>query len=92
MFTLSDQLFKNTDGLDLTFCWLQRMYKAHVQVVESVRTRGEKRTYKAHEQDIRTIRMYKVCTAKNAADLLQVVNFTGLLQLVNKLQQTCQFH
>ena len=31
-------------------------------------------------------------TAKNAKDLLQVVNFTGLLQLVNKLQQTCQFH
>ena len=31
-------------------------------------------------------------TAKNATDLLQVVNYTGLLQLVNKLQQTCQFH
>ena len=31
-------------------------------------------------------------TAKNATDLLQVVNFTGLLQLVNKLQQACQFH
>ena len=25
-------------------------------------------------------------------DLLQVVNFTALLQLVNKLQQACQFH
>ena len=25
-------------------------------------------------------------------DLLQVVNFTGLLQPVNNLQQTCQFH
>ena len=32
------------------------------------------------------------CTAKNATDLLQVVNFTGLLQLVDKLQQPCQFH
>ena len=31
-------------------------------------------------------------TAKNATDLWQVVNFTGLLQLVNKLQQACQFH
>ena len=31
-------------------------------------------------------------TAKNATDLLQVVNFTGLLQLVDKLQQECQFH
>ena len=31
-------------------------------------------------------------TAKNATDLLQVVNFTCLLQLVNKLQQACQFH
>ena len=31
-------------------------------------------------------------TVKNATDLLQVVNFTGLFQLVNKLQQTCQFH
>ena len=30
--------------------------------------------------------------SKDATDLLQVVNFTGLLQLVNKLQQTCQFH
>ena len=71
------------------------MYKAHVQVVESVRTRGEKRTkltYKAHEQDISTTRTYKVCTAKNATDLLQVVNFTDLFQLVNKLQQTCQFY
>ena len=28
-------------------------------------------------------------TAKNATDLLQVVKFTGLLQLVNKLQQAC---
>jgi hypothetical protein len=28
-------------------------------------------------------------TARNATDLLQVVNFTGLLQLVNKLQQAC---
>ena len=68
------------------------MYKAHVQVVESVRTRSEKRTYKAHEQDIRTTRMYKVCTAKTATDLFQVVNFTGLFQLVNTLQQTCQFY
>ena len=31
---------------------------------------------------------YILYTAKNATD----VNFTGLLQLVNKLQQTCQFH
>ena len=31
-------------------------------------------------------------TAKTATDLLQVVNFTDLLQLVNKLHQTCQFH
>ena len=29
---------------------------------------------------------------KNATDLLQVVNFTELLQFVNKLQQACQFH
>ena len=27
---------------------------------------------------------------KTATDLLQIVNFTSLLQLVNKLQQTCQ--
>ena len=31
-------------------------------------------------------------TAKSATDLLQVDYFTGLLQLVNKLQQACQFH
>ena len=31
-------------------------------------------------------------TAKNAIDLLQVVNFTGLLQLVTTMQQACQFH
>ena len=31
-------------------------------------------------------------TAKNGGHLLQVVNFIGLLRLVNKLQQTCQFH
>ena len=31
-------------------------------------------------------------TAKNATDLLKVVNFIGLLQLVNQLQQACQFH
>ena len=31
-------------------------------------------------------------TAKNATGLLQVVNFTGLLQLVDKLQQACQFY
>ena len=33
--------------------------------------------------------MYQHYTAKNATDLLQVVKFTGLLQLVNKLQQAC---
>ena len=31
-------------------------------------------------------------TAQNATDLLQVVNFTSLSQLVDKLQQACQFH
>ena len=31
-------------------------------------------------------------TAKNAPDLLQVLNFTGLLPFVNKLQETCQIH
>ena len=31
-------------------------------------------------------------TARNATDWLQVVDFTGLLQVVNKLQQACQFH
>ena len=31
-------------------------------------------------------------TAKNATDLLQVVSLTNSLQLVNKLQQACQFH
>ena len=31
-------------------------------------------------------------TVKNATDVLQVVNFTGSFQLVNKLQQACQFH
>ena len=30
--------------------------------------------------------------SQNNTVLLQVVNFTGLLQLVNKLQQACQFH
>ena len=30
--------------------------------------------------------------AKNGTDLLQVFNFTGLLQLVNKLQQTYKFY
>jgi hypothetical protein len=28
-------------------------------------------------------------TARNATDLLQVADFTGLLQVVNKLQQAC---
>jgi hypothetical protein len=28
-------------------------------------------------------------TARNATDLLQVADFTGLLQDVNKLQQAC---
>ena len=31
-------------------------------------------------------------TRIHSQDLLQVVNFTGLLQIVNKLQQACQFH
>ena len=31
-------------------------------------------------------------TAKNATGLLQVVNFTGSSQIVDKLQQACQFH
>ena len=31
-------------------------------------------------------------TAKNATDLSQVVHSTSLLELVNKLQQACQFH
>ena len=29
---------------------------------------------------------------KNVTNFLQAVNFTGLLQLVNRSQQTCQFH
>ena len=29
-------------------------------------------------------------TARNATDLLQVVDFTGLMQVVNKLQQVCE--
>ena len=33
-----------------------------------------------------------VYTAKNATEWLQVVNFSGLLQLLNKLQQACQFY
>ena len=32
------------------------------------------------------------CIVRNAANLLQVVNFTCLLHLVNKLQQICHFH
>ena len=31
-------------------------------------------------------------TAKNTTDLLQVVKFIGLLELVNKFQQACKFH
>ena len=31
-----------------------------------------------------------VYTAGNATDLLQVVDFTGLLQVVNKLQHVCE--
>ena len=31
-------------------------------------------------------------TAKNGTDFLQVFNFTGLLQLVNNVKQTCQLH
>ena len=31
-------------------------------------------------------------TAKNAPDLLQILNFTGLLSFVNKLQETCQIY
>ena len=34
--------------------------------------------------------MRHVITVKNATDFLQVVNFTGFLQLI-KLQQICQF-
>ena len=30
-----------------------------------------------------------VYTARNATDLLQVVDFTSLMQVVNKLQQVC---
>ena len=33
-------------------------------------------------------KMHDKLIAKNATELLQVVNFTGLLQLINKLQQT----
>ena len=36
--------------------------------------------------------IFQLRTARNATDLLQVVNFIVLFQLVNKLQQTCQFH
>ena len=35
---------------------------------------------------------FNLYTAKNVTDLLLVDNFTGFLKLVNKLQQTCQFH
>ena len=30
--------------------------------------------------------------AKNATDLFKVGDFTGFLQLLNKLKQACQFH
>ena len=36
-----------------------------------------------------TLTLYAV---KNPTDLFQIVNFTGLLQLINKWQSTCQFH
>ena len=31
-------------------------------------------------------------TAKNSTDLLQAVNFTNLMQHVNKMQQGCQYN
>ena len=31
-------------------------------------------------------------TAKKATDLLSTYQLVGLLQLINKLQQSCQFH
>ena len=34
----------------------------------------------------------EVYTAKNVTHLTLVVNFTGLLHFVDKLQQTCQFY
>ena len=36
--------------------------------------------------------MRRCYAAENTTDLLQAVNLTGLLQLVNNLQQTCQSH
>ena len=36
--------------------------------------------------------IFAVYTVKNATDLLEIFNFTGLLQFVNKLPQACQFH
>ncbi len=33
-----------------------------------------------------------IYTAKNATDLMQVVDFTGLMQFANKLYQVCWLH
>ena len=43
-------------------------------------------------QHLTALKLVYTYIAKNATDLLQVVNFTSLLPLVNKLQQACQFH
>ncbi len=40
----------------------------------------------------RTVLWNDIYTAKNATDLMQVVHFTGLMQVANKLYQACWFH
>ena len=49
-------------------------------------------TYLIHHLNISSIFYVHIYTAKNSTGSLQIVNFTGLLQVVNKLQQACQFY
>ena len=51
-------------------------------------TRGPKHD-RDPEAEVSIVLEEVLYTARNATDLLQVVNFTHLLQVVNKLQQVC---
>ena len=61
-----------------------QVVEAYVQGVKSVRTKLTNKTYVQY--------VCTRCTQPKTPALLNVFNFTGLFQLVNKLQQTCEFY
>ena len=75
------------------FSLTERCFSVSVATNKRINAYQSKPTANLHELWLchACMYIYAFCPARNVTDLLQVVDFTGLLQVVNKLQQVCYF-